>query len=131
MSEHTKRHRISAHSHGEALVVSYHQTTYVIPKAIARRYIVEEPKIQRKKARVKEETIEQIFSSLDQKYTKAGVLLKGLRHREGLTQVAFAKRIHVTQANLSNMENGRRPIGRVIAKRIQKAFGTNYRYFLE
>jgi plasmid maintenance system antidote protein VapI len=29
------------------------------------------------------------------------------------------------------MENGRRPIGKTIAKRIEKVFGTNYRYFLE
>lgn len=130
MSEHTKKHRISAHSHGDALVVSYHQSTYVIPKAIANRYIVDEAKT-RKKTGVKQDSLEQIFSSLDKKYTKAGALLRGLRHREGLTQVAFAECISVTQANLSNMENGRRPIGKAVAKRIQEVFGVSYRYFLE
>jgi hypothetical protein len=29
------------------------------------------------------------------------------------------------------MEKGIRPIGKIIAKRIQKAFGVDYRYFLE
>jgi transcriptional regulator with XRE-family HTH domain len=58
-------------------------------------------------------------------------LLKGLRAREGLSQVEFAKKINITQANLSAMENGRRPIGKIVAKRIEKVFGTNYRYFLE
>lgn len=71
------------------------------------------------------------FDNLDKKHTKAGALLKGLRLREGLSQIEFAKKIKVTQANLSNMENGKRPIGKIIAKRIEKAFGTNYRYFLE
>lgn len=57
-------------------------------------------------------------------------MLKGVRAREGLTQAEFSQKIDVTQSNLSSMENGRRPIGKVIAKRIEKAFGTDYRYFL-
>ncbi len=65
------------------------------------------------------------------KNTKAGVLLRGTRHREGLTQVEMAKKIHVSQADLSKMESGKRPIGKIIAKRIEKIFGVNYRYFLE
>ncbi len=76
-------------------------------------------------------TMRTLFEDLDRKYTKAGALLKGLRHRENLPQVAFAKKIKVTQANLSNMENGRRPIGKIIAKRIEKEFEVSYRYFLE
>jgi transcriptional regulator with XRE-family HTH domain len=72
-----------------------------------------------------------LFEELNRKYTKVGALLKGLRYRENLTQVAFAKKIRVTQANLSNMENGRRPIGKTIAKRIGKEFKIDYRYFLE
>ncbi|OGT42298.1 MAG: hypothetical protein A3F42_04750 [Gammaproteobacteria bacterium RIFCSPHIGHO2_12_FULL_37_34] len=60
-------------------------------------------------------TIKSIFDKLDKKYTKAGVLLKGLRLREDLSQVEFARKINVTQANLSNMEHGRRSIGKIIA----------------
>lgn len=71
------------------------------------------------------------FAKLEEQYTKAGVLLKGLRVRENLSQVEFAKKIKVTQANLSNMENGKRPIGKIVAKGIEKVFGTSYRYFLE
>lgn len=72
-----------------------------------------------------------IFADIERKFTKAGVLLKGLRGREGLTQVQFSRKIHVTQANLSNMENGRRPIEKQIARRIEKTFRVNYRYFLD
>jgi DNA-binding XRE family transcriptional regulator len=129
MSEHTKKHPISAHAHGSTLHITHHDKTYAIPKKIAEKYIVEVKKPKRTKKESK--TIQQIFDSLDAKFTKAGALLKGLRLREGLSQIEFAKKIDVTQANLSNMENGRRPIGKIIAKRIEKIFGTNYRYFLE
>ncbi len=72
-----------------------------------------------------------VFEGLEKKLTKAGALLKGLRTREVLSQVLFAKKIQVTQANLSNMENGRRSIGKIIAKRIKKIFHIDYRYFIE
>ena len=128
MSEHTKKHHISAHSHGATLYITHRHTTYAIPKNIADKYVVDDEKP--KKTKKNTVTIKSIFDKLDEKYTRAGALLKGLRLREGLSQVAFAKKINVTQANLSNMENGRRPIGKIIAKRIEKVFGTNYRYFL-
>jgi ribosome-binding protein aMBF1 (putative translation factor) len=129
MSEHTKKHPISAHSHGATLYVNYRHTTYAIPKKVAEKYLVEDaPKKRKKSAPV---SLNDVFARLDEKYTKRGALLKGLRLREGLSQVEFAKKIKVTQANLSNMENGRRSIGKNIAKRIEKAFGINYRYFLE
>lgn len=129
MSEHTKKHRINAHADGSTLRITHNHKTYMIPKRIVEQYVVEDKK---QKKPVKPSTsMKAIFEKLDEKFTKAGALLKGLRLREGLTQIEFAKKINVTQANLSNMENGRRPIGKIIAKRIEKIFGTNYRYFLE
>lgn len=74
---------------------------------------------------------EEVFKSLNEQYTKAGALLKGLRARENLNQMEFAKLINVTQANLSKMENGKRPIGKTIAKRLEQVFNVNYKYFLE
>lgn len=129
MSEHTKKHPISAHAYGSTLHITHHDKTYAIPKKIAEKYIIEDKK--RKKVKTSSLPIKALFKKLDDKFTKAGALLKGLRLREGLSQIEFAKKINVTQANLSNMENGRRPIGKIIAKRIEKAFGANYRYFLE
>ena len=70
------------------------------------------------------------FKDLTDRYGKAGVLLKGIRVREGLTQIEFAKLIGTTQANLSSMENGTRPIGKIKAKLIAEKFGVDYRYFL-
>lgn len=128
MSEHTKKHPIRAHSNHSTVYITHRHATYAIPKKIVEKYAIDKmPKKQKKKSI----PIKELLDQLDVKYTRAGALLKGLRLREGLSQVAFAKKIKVTQANLSNMENGRRPIGKIIAKRIQKIFGTNYRYFLE
>jgi len=71
-----------------------------------------------------------LLNFLSRILSKSASFSKGLRLREGLSQVQFAKKINVNQANLSSMENGNRPIGKVIAKRIQRIFGTDYRYFL-
>lgn len=73
---------------------------------------------------------DEIFQPLIHQQTKAGALLRGVRIREGLSQVAFAKRIKTSQANLSSMENGKRPIGKQKAKLIAEKFGVDYRYFL-
>ncbi|HSW71057.1 MAG TPA: helix-turn-helix transcriptional regulator [Gammaproteobacteria bacterium] len=127
-----KKHPISAHSHGQVLYISHRHTTYAIPKNVANKYVVVEGE-KTKKLKSDSKTsgaIKRIFEILEKKYTRAGALLKGLRLREGLSQLAFAKKISVTQANLSAMETGKRPIGKIIAKRIEKVFGTDYRYFL-
>jgi ribosome-binding protein aMBF1 (putative translation factor) len=127
MSEHTKKHPISAQAHGSILHITHHNKIYAIPKKIAEQYVIEDKNKKSPKSSV---TIKKLFERLDTKFTKAGALLKGLRLREGLSQVQFAKKINVNQANLSSMENGRRPIGKDVAKRIQKVFGADYRYFL-
>lgn len=60
----------------------------------------------------------------------AGVYLQGIRHREGLTQSELAKKLGTNQANVSNMEHGKRPIGKGMAKKIGELFDIDYRYFL-
>jgi plasmid maintenance system antidote protein VapI len=71
-----------------------------------------------------------LFADINKKYSKPGALLKGVRYRENLNQKEFANLIGVTQGDLSKMENGKRPIGKEIAKRIEKKFGTNHKLFL-
>ncbi len=75
-------------------------------------------------------TVEEAFADIIEKYGEPGCLLKGLRYGEGLTQAEFSKLLSITQANLSAMENGKRPIGRDMAKRIAKKFKLDYRLFL-
>jgi DNA-binding XRE family transcriptional regulator len=73
---------------------------------------------------------DEAFKNLTDRYGKAGALLRGIRIREGLTQIEFAKLIGTSQANLSSMENGTRPIGKNKAKVIAEKFDVDYRYFL-
>lgn len=123
MSAVTRRHHTKSHSKQAILHLVYKGHVYNIPKSVAEKY-------EDKSKTSDRVSPEDIFAALEKKHTKAGVLLKGTRHREGLTQIEMAKKIHVTQADLSKMENGKRAIGKIIAKRIEKVFGVNYRYFL-
>lgn len=59
------------------------------------------------------------------KYGKAGIVLRGLRYREGLSQKALAKLSGISQENISRMENGQRPIGKDVAKKLAKALNTD------
>ena len=58
------------------------------------------------------------------------VCLRGLRVREELTQAALGKLLHIDQTNISQMECGKRTIGKQLAKRLAKLFKIDYRIFL-
>lgn len=64
------------------------------------------------------------------KHTEAGVMLKGCRYREGLTQKSLASALELKQNHISEMENGKRPIGKAMAKRLGEFFNIDYRLFL-
>jgi DNA-binding XRE family transcriptional regulator len=70
------------------------------------------------------------FGDLIEKFTEAGVTLKGFRLREGWTQAEVADKIGINQANLSKMERGKRAIGKAMAKKLATIFETDYRVFL-
>ena len=59
-----------------------------------------------------------------------GVCLRGGRYREGLTQKQLADMIGIPQRHISEMENGKRPIGKEMAKRLGKALNIGYKVFL-
>ena len=58
------------------------------------------------------------------------VVLRGARRRENLTQEQLAKLTAISRRHLSEMENGKRPIGKENAKKLAKALKTDYRLFL-
>lgn len=60
----------------------------------------------------------------------SGSAIKGLRYREGLTQEQLARKINVKRHHISEMENGKRPVGKEMAKRLSAALGTDYKVFL-
>lgn len=59
-----------------------------------------------------------------------GNALRGLRSREELTQKQLAEMIGAKPNHISEMENGKRTIGKGMAKRLAKALKTDYRIFL-
>lgn len=58
------------------------------------------------------------------------VALRGARKREALTQKELARLVGISQTHISEMEHGKRPIGKEMAKRLAKVLKVNYRVFL-
>lgn len=106
----------------EVAKIIWHNGMYAIPLGVLERY-----KVKTEQDAI---PINELFNHLIEKSGASGVLLKGLRYREGLSQVQLAEKLNISQANLSAMENGKRNIGKELAKRIADLFGLDYRMFL-
>lgn len=59
-----------------------------------------------------------------------GSCLRGARFKEGITQQRLADMVGIPQRHISMMENGKRPIGKEMAKRFGKALNIGYKVFL-
>ena len=110
------------HHTDDVAKISWHGGLYVVPVEVMERY-----KVNSDDSYI---SADDLFNDLTQKSGESGVLLKGLRYREGLSQIEFAMKLNISQTNLSAMENGRRTIGKELAKRIADLFGVDYRVFL-
>lgn len=119
MLAHTKKHHIRQHN--GIVRVCHAGVVYQFPLELVAKYRISSKVIN----------VNDLFANINKKYSKPGALLQGIRLRENITQAEMASLIKVTQSNISQMENGTRRIGRVIAKRIQNLFDVDYRSFLE
>ena len=72
----------------------------------------------------------EVFKEELSKYGEAALMLRGSRHKAELTQQELADALGISQNHISEMENGKRPIGKVMALRFAKIFNTDYRKFL-
>ena len=61
---------------------------------------------------------------------QAGQALVGARGKEGLSQRQLATLTGIPQRHISEMEHGKRPIGKVNAKLLGKALQVDYRVLL-
>ena len=59
-----------------------------------------------------------------------GYFLAGARCKEGVTQKQLSKVTGIPQRHISEMENGKRPIGKTLAKKFGAALDVDYRVFL-
>ena len=58
------------------------------------------------------------------------VALAGARQKENLTQIQLARLTGIPQRHISEMEHGKRPIGKERAKKLAKALKIDYHVFL-
>ena len=64
------------------------------------------------------------------KGNEAGTLISGYRHREGLTQMQLAEATGIPQRHISEIERGKRIIGKERAKILAEALHCDYRGLL-
>ncbi|MFI5334229.1 MAG: transcriptional regulator [Chlamydiales bacterium] len=72
----------------------------------------------------------EVFKEEIKKYGEAGLMLRGSRYKADLTQQQVADALGISQHHISEMESGKRPIGKVMALRLGRLFKTDYRQFL-
>lgn len=58
------------------------------------------------------------------------IALRAYRTREDLTQRELAGKVGIPQRHISEMENGKRPIGKEMARRFAEVLGVDYRALL-
>jgi len=59
-----------------------------------------------------------------------GIALAGARTKEGLTQRQLSEITGIPQRHISEMENGKRPIGKELARKLGKALNVSHRVLL-
>lgn len=70
-------------------------------------------------------SIQEVFPGM-----QVGDVLRGARYREALTQAQLAALVGVKSSHISEMERGKRPIGKEMAKRLARALNTSYKVFI-
>ena len=73
---------------------------------------------------------EEVMKKIRGKRPEWAVILRGLRYREDLTQKELGDLLGIAQTNISQMEHGKRPIGKKFAKKLADFFNTDYKFFL-
>ncbi|MEW6238779.1 MAG: helix-turn-helix transcriptional regulator [Candidatus Omnitrophota bacterium] len=69
------------------------------------------------------------FSDVDEE-TLPGICLRGAREKKGITQSALSEKTGIPQRHISEMENGKRPIGMRNARIFAKALNVGDKIFL-
>lgn len=73
---------------------------------------------------------ENVFPDIKDPAKRIGIIFRGIRFKNNLTQVEVAKKLGLDQSDVSKIEKGKRPIGKALAKKIEKEFGIDYHRFL-
>lgn len=81
--------------------------------------------------RTKEKSIpaRDILPELTDDNLRPATMLRGARYKAGWTQTELANALDIKQHHVSEMENGKRLIGKAMAKRLAEVFECDYRIF--
>lgn len=103
---------------------------FALPARHARE--VEEFISSRVKQAALEESVpaEKVLPELTDETMRPATMLRGARYKAELTQKELAVELDIYQHHLSEMENGKRPIGKDMAKRLANVLKCDYRLFL-
>ncbi|MFZ4403746.1 MAG: helix-turn-helix domain-containing protein [Pseudobdellovibrionaceae bacterium] len=80
----------------------------------------------------KEESLlaEDLLPNIKDPAKRIGIIFRGIRFKHNLTQTEVAKKLGLDQSDVSKIEKGKRPVGKALAKKIEKEFGIDYHRFL-
>lgn len=73
---------------------------------------------------------EEVFPNIKDPAKRIGIIFRGIRFKHNLTQAEVAKKLGLDQSDVSKIEKGKRPVGKALAKKIEKEFGIDYHRFL-
>lgn len=96
---------------------------YVVPKHLGRKLLAMLEAEQEKSDSIPAEVV---FPVLNDDVQRPATCLRGLRYRQEMTQKQLADKIGIRQHHLSEMENGKRPIGKAMAKKLAEALNGNW-----
>lgn len=100
---------------------------FTLPVSIGRKV----ESLVRKSAKAEKSVpVAAVFPELLDDVLRPATVLRGSRHKENLTQKELAALLGMRQSHLSEIENGKRPIGKGMAKKLAEIFDCDYRTFL-
>jgi ribosome-binding protein aMBF1 (putative translation factor) len=73
---------------------------------------------------------EKVLPELADDTQRPATMLRGARYKAGMTQKELAAALEIHQHHLSEMEHGKRPIGKSMARKLAEALDCDYKVFL-
>ncbi len=113
----------------EVLIGQRKPRLFLVPKETAQgiAQVLKEYEVQKSEDSV---PASDLFPDLADDRKRPAAVLRGARHKEGLTQSELSLKLKITQSDLSKMETGARPIGKKMARRLSQVLKIDYRVFL-
>lgn len=135
MSAHTRMHRTSKQDHFKIIIVTpqAEKISYISSKNMSKLedFLEKYGDSETEDHDDKPVAWEVLAKDRIAKHKKAGLVLRGMRYRENISQKELAKRSQVSQNEISKIENGKRVVGEKVAKRLAASLNINYRLLIE